>query len=589
MKTTCIAFSLLTVFSASAEVPAFDSDKPVTTVTDNYVQAYIAGTDINALLTHWEFVDYVTADNFAAGYMQFVWSGTRILISNTSYSTPYSLETDIEYGPFEGSTSNRGGVVIRLDAKSDNIQDPADGDPGFNRDGIAFYPTTDGTNMIVQFTGALNGNSTPVTRILVPKPSGVSSLMNRGTMKIEDFGTSIYIYYNGSRFARINLGGLSGGKYTSGTVYDADMVSKGTFTGMEVPVVSRVAIAQRNAALRLYSTTIKMLALPAVSTFDGDKPATTLAGVYTQSYAAGTDVNTLLPHWWINDYANAANFASGYLQFVWSATRVMASTTVYTAPYSLETDIEYGSASNRGGVVIRLDNALNVEGGIQEPAQGDPGFNRHGIAFYPTTDGANMIVQFTSTENGYTTPVTRILVPKPSGVASLMNRGTMRIEDFGNSIYVYYNGTPFARINLGGLTGGKYTSGTVYDASMASKGTFTGMEVPETGGRVSIAQRDAALRLYNTEIKVKKITTSNKNIDGNRNLVVFPNPTSEVLNVSNAENARLSVYSIEGRILSTTYSKTDNAKIDVSKFKSGSYIIRITKDNMTTSTRFIIK
>jgi hypothetical protein len=169
-----------------------------------------------------------------------------------------------------------------------------------------------------------------------------------------------------------------------------------------------------------------------------------------------------------------------------------------------------------------------------------------------------------------------------------LNRGTLRIEDFGTSIYVYYNGSRFARINLGGLSGNIYTSGTVYDGDMVSKGTFTNMKVP-AGGKVSIAQHDASLRLYSAEVKIKTITTLNKNIEDGQNLVLFPNPTSEFLNVSNAKNAQLSVYSIEGRILRTNYSKTDNAKIDVSKFKSGSYIIRITKDNLITNYRFIVK
>jgi PA14 domain/Carbohydrate binding module (family 6)/Secretion system C-terminal sorting domain len=503
-KAISLAISLLIGFSFTvrAEVPAFDSDKPVVTVTDNYVQTYIAGTDVNTLLPHWWVNDYANAANFSSGYLQFVWSTTRILASTTVYTAPYSLETDIEYG----SASNRGGVVIRLDNAlyaDAGIQDPAQGDPGFNRHGIAFYPTTDGANIIVQFTGALNGNSTPVTRILIPKPSGIGSLMNRGTMKIEDFGTSIYVYYNGSRFVRINLGGLTGGKYTSGTVYDADMVSKGTFTSMQVPETGgRVAIAQRDAALRLYSSTIKTLALQTgpLVTFDSDKPDTTYNAFYSQAFNSieGWD-NTKFYNQWTTFAPNtfsASDITSGYLKFQWDPKRVMCSNLKYTQPYILETDIDYSTGSNRGGVVIR---GRLIES-LQEPDR-DPGFNRQGIAFYPSSNGDAMTVQFSGTDMGELngTSITRILVPKPVGVTSLLNRGVLRIEDFGATVYVYYNGAPYIRIDLSNKTERLYSSGTVYDSGMKVMGTFTDMVVDITG-KVAIAQRDATLRLYSAKI-----------------------------------------------------------------------------------------
>jgi hypothetical protein len=72
--------------------------------------------------------------------------------------------------------SHRGGVVIRANPeKPDQLQEPAQGDPGFNSEGIAIYPSEDGSEMIVQFTGIYNNNNTPVSRILIPAPEDVSS------------------------------------------------------------------------------------------------------------------------------------------------------------------------------------------------------------------------------------------------------------------------------------------------------------------------------------------------------------------------------------------------------------------------------
>jgi len=501
-------------FQVNPVVSAFDSDKPARTFIDNYSQAINAAMDFTTFNNQWQSVDAVTTDDVAAGYLQFKWVEQRIIGSNTVYTTPYILETDIEYG----SASNRGGVVIRLAAISEDIQETASGDPGFNRDGIAFYPSFDGSAMIVQFTGVVNGTSTPVTRISVPKPCGLLSLLGRGTLKIEDFGNSIFVYYNGGRFIRIDLGEISGNNYTSGTVYDGNMVSMGTFTGMEVPITGKVAVAQRDASLRLYNVKIQTPVL-----WD-NRPATTFVPQYSQVLDQSLDFTAFNNQWQTTNFAiGAEDVASGYFQFVWVAKRILSSKNVYDTPYSLETDIDYSAGSHRGGVVLRVG---PINESIQDPGV-DPGFNREGIAIYPSIDGSSMIVQFSGVEAGATTPVTKITVPKPAGVLSLMGRGKLRVEDYGTSIYVFYNGEPYIRIDLGDKTGENYTSGTVYDAVMQVAGTFTGMEVA-VQGKVAVAQRDAALRLYSVDIKTKKPDVP----WDNRPATIFATKYSQVFNTT---------------------------------------------------------
>jgi hypothetical protein len=249
------AFSLLTAFPLMAQVPEFDNDKPATTYNNQYSQTFNSTWDGPKFYSQWAAMEAntFTETDIAAGYLQFVWVKKRIICSKTPYVSPYTIQTDLDYS----AGSSRGGVVIRANpALIDQLQEPATGDPGFNAEGIAFYPTDDGAKMIVQFTGVLNGYSTPVKRIQVPKPVGVTSLRNRGTLSIEDFGTSVYVYYKEIPFIRIDLGGKTGNLYTTGTVYDFNMQAVGTFTGMEVEISGKVAIAQRDAALRLYEVTI---------------------------------------------------------------------------------------------------------------------------------------------------------------------------------------------------------------------------------------------------------------------------------------------------------------------------------------------
>jgi hypothetical protein len=261
MKAICIAFGLLIGLSASAEVPAFDSDKASTTFSSSYSQTFNSVWDGTTFNAQWQaHPNAFTAADVTAGYLKFAFSTKRILRSKKAYTTPYIFS-----GVVEWSTRNIGGMIIRAEAASTSIpkmealQEPADADPGFNREGIAFYPTSDGQNMIVQFTGVdLGFTKTLFTRINVPKPAGVTSLLNdKGTLRIEDFGTSIYVYYNGNRYIRINLGGLIGDVYTSGTVYNSDMISLGSFTDREIEAVGKVAIADRTANLRLFSASVQ--------------------------------------------------------------------------------------------------------------------------------------------------------------------------------------------------------------------------------------------------------------------------------------------------------------------------------------------
>ena len=257
LKTICIACSLFIVFSAKAQVPAFDSDKPAASFNSTYVQTFNTPWDNTTFYGQWNSkeANIFAAPDIASGYLQFVWIQKRVLVSKAQYVSPYILQTDIDYA----NGSNRGGIIIRVNPATDpdELQQPASGDPGFNREGIAFYPSEDGSKMIIQFTGALNGDATPVTRIEVPKPDGVASLKIKGTLRIEDFGTTVYIYYNGLAFIRINLSDKAGNIYTSGTVFNSDMQITGTFSAREVEAIGKVAIAQRDATLRLFGVAMQ--------------------------------------------------------------------------------------------------------------------------------------------------------------------------------------------------------------------------------------------------------------------------------------------------------------------------------------------
>jgi len=587
MKAICIAIGLVTVFSASAEVPAFDSDKPVTSFSPSYSQVFNTW-DGTVFYNQWD-MTYTPFDatDIAAGYLQFVWDAKRIIRSKSTYGTPYVFSAVLDW-----SQGFYGGIIVRAKATGamDALQEPAISDPGFNREGIAFYPTADGQNMVVQFSGVDNGYGlTALTKINVAKPAGVSSLLNdQGTMRIEDFGTSLYIYYRGARYIRIDLGGLTGGVYTSGTVYNSDMTSVGTFTGMEVETAGKVAIAQRGANISLYSAEVKTV--PVTSAFDSDKPATSFTTSYSQAFNTTWD-GTVFYNQWDMTYTpfDATDIAAGYLQFVWDAKRIIRSKSTYGTPYVFSTVVDWSAGpSTNGGIIVRAKATGNLDA-LQEPAISDPGFNREGIAFYPSDDGQNMIVQFSGVDNGYSlTTLTKINVAKPAGVTSLLNdQGAIRIEDFGTTLYVYYRGARYIRIDLGGLTGGVYTSGTVYNSDMTSVGTFTGMEV-ETAGKVAFAQRNSNLRLYSAEIKIKDIGTNVNNVGSTFN--TYQSGVSIVVDLNGLNGQQtVSVYDVQGKSLLTRRAN-GGEKLSISNdLKTGVYFIKVQGLEKTMMTKLIVK
>ena len=500
-KYVLIAFNLLTISSIYAEVPAFDSDKPATSFTTSYSQVFNTSWDGTTFFNQWDMIEPTIpfgATDITSGYLQFTWSDKRVLRSKSTYSTPYVFSTVLDWSA--GPTTN-GGIIVRSKPNGymDALQESGNDWAKFNRTGIAFYPTTDGQNMTVQFSATDNGaGTTAQTRIDVPKPAGVTSLLNdKGTIRIEDFGTTLYVYYNGARYIRIDLGGLSGGIYTSGTVYNSDMTSVGTFTSMEVESAGKVGIAQRVSNIRLYRAEILTTPTASIS-MDSDKPVATYPNTYNQVFNSW-DATAFNAKWDMMEPTipfTASDVTGGYLQFKWSEKRVIRSKKSFYPPYIFQTDLDWSAAGTTdGGIVIRSSSKSDLDV-LQEPGDRVVGFNREGIAFYPSMDGQNMIVQFSAIDGGYgKTAQTRINVPKLATVASMKGRGVFRIEDFDTSIYVYYNDLPFARINLGGKTENIYTSGTVYDATMQVMGNFTGMKV-EAIGNLAIAQRNSNIRLY---------------------------------------------------------------------------------------------
>lgn len=605
-KGISLIVGLMTISSLSATGSFTDGlPSPAPTFVDNYNQTFDAsfipnaGTTFPAFLTQWQSLGAADGSELQSSgenhYFQFSWPAKRILISNLQYVAPYRFTAKIDYSG--GGT--HGAMIVRAatNGNPDDLQETSAGDPGFNRAGIAFYPTEDGAGLNIKFSGPITApfpiqpspeNQTPATIFTIPLPTGTNALTVGGNiLSIEDYGTIILAYYNSLPLARIELSGFNGMAYTSGTVYDGSMTNLGTFSGMVVEYAGKIAIAQRLATMRLYSASTQIPA-PNPSGFAADKPVISWNTRYEQSFNNTSDITTFYNQWnaQVPGIFTATDIAGEYLQFEWPNKRIIYSKEDYTAPYSFEAEMDFsttyaGISSNRAGMVLRAfaSNIIDVEYIQDTPV--DPGFNREGIAVYSNADGSMLNIQFSGVEAGAATSVTTIAVTKPEGVSSFLTKGTIRVEDFGSRLYIYYNTIPVARVDLSGLSAGVYSAGTVYNAGMQVMGVFTGKEILASG-KLAIAQRASGMRLYRAKIE-GEITTSN--IELNETGMVYQYGDQLVVEPG---VQKLAIYNLQGSVLYRNQTVNGHALTIGNKFEKGIYLVKIETATSTQSFKLIL-
>ncbi len=72
------------------------------------------------------------------------------------------------------------------------------------------------------------------------------------------------------------------------------------------------------------------------------------------------------------------------------------------------------------------------------------------------------------------------------------------------------------------------------------------------------------------------------------NISLYPNPASTVLNLKNAENATIQVYDILGKMILSQENISMDEQINVANLQTGTYFLKISKDNLVTTKRFLI-
>jgi hypothetical protein len=74
------------------------------------------------------------------------------------------------------------------------------------------------------------------------------------------------------------------------------------------------------------------------------------------------------------------------------------------------------------------------------------------------------------------------------------------------------------------------------------------------------------------------------------NISIYPNPVNNILNITNAENAKIYVYNVVGEVVASIEKGSTLNTIDMSTFAEGSYIVKIlTGDNIITHKVSVVK
>ncbi|WP_456440636.1 T9SS type A sorting domain-containing protein, partial [Psychroserpens sp.] len=101
---------------------------------------------------------------------------------------------------------------------------------------------------------------------------------------------------------------------------------------------------------------------------------------------------------------------------------------------------------------------------------------------------------------------------------------------------------------------------------------------------------ETGLRTIDLNDITASTTLSATDVINTNEFSISPNPATSRLNVylpSNSTNATISVYDVLGKHIYTNQIDALTASIDVSKWNSGVYLVRISTDSTTQTKRFV--
>ncbi|MBN2669483.1 MAG: T9SS type A sorting domain-containing protein [Bacteroidales bacterium] len=158
----------------------------------------------------------------------------------------------------------------------------------------------------------------------------------------------------------------------------------------------------------------------------------------------------------------------------------------------------------------------------------------------------------------------------------------------GADAYDFAPGTYRVGIYVDDLNGCEWAVGTDFSENSGSYGAARFMDASTTDwawwydeaimidAYVNIEQMDYDIQLG---MGVKEVASTNSTVK------VYPNPTSGLVKVDNAQGATINVYSVTGALVYTLNNAAVTANVDLSNLANGTYIVKVVNANETTTAK----
>lgn len=126
----------------------------------------------------------------------------------------------------------------------------------------------------------------------------------------------------------------------------------------------------------------------------------------------------------------------------------------------------------------------------------------------------------------------------------------------------------------------------------ASQWVSNNVDLSAYDGQANVLIRFHATSGYGNNLYVDKIMTGtgfgvNETLN-NKNIQVYPNPATELVNITNAQNSTLQLYDVFGKLILSDNVANNNYTLNVAGYAAGTYILKITNSEGSISKKITV-
>ncbi len=134
--------------------------------------------------------------------------------------------------------------------------------------------------------------------------------------------------------------------------------------------------------------------------------------------------------------------------------------------------------------------------------------------------------------------------------------------------------------------------GTASFTPTAAQWVSNNVDLSAYDGQASVLVRFHATSAYGNNLYIDKIMTGtgfgvNETLN-NKNIQVYPNPATELVNITNAQNSTLQLYDVFGKLILSDNVANNNYTLNVAGYAAGTYILKITNSEGSISKKITV-